>query len=225
MSQAAVFGAILCIFAVVLVAVLRITSHKNREVRLAPPPEAAELPLAVQEAPTPSAPDAADNSPAAESGDAERPYYYDWDESGSTPYSLSLHRFDEQGEFIGKECDECGQVKWLCDFRPHGPSHDKRTNTCIECENALRIKRVEHMAETIRSQLEEYQRGGEAPAPQDLETRRLAQRLGQLDWELEFLRHHTPAPDAWSQHWIDLYRQRKLVQIAQPGEVPTSTSE
>lgn len=58
-----------------------------------------------------------------------------WARSGTSSwtYSLLLHQFDENGEFIGKQCRACGEVKWLEDFYIHPTSHDGHENTCISC--------------------------------------------------------------------------------------------
>jgi hypothetical protein len=213
MNQAAVFGAVMLIFGVMLAVVWRTTNRRAKAKRRAPPP-AAQAAQGVPGDPPLLRPDPGipQPKPASSSASDERPYYYNFDDSGSTPYSLSLHRFDDNGEFIGKACDECGQVKWLCDFRPHGTSHDKRTNTCLECENALRIRRAEHTLKSVNERLEACRQDPSQCTIREL--RQMEQRKDQLEWELEFLRHRTPQPDPWSQHWIELYRWRRTTQQA-----------
>jgi hypothetical protein len=126
--------------------------------------------------------------------------------SGYTPYSLSLHRFDEDGTFVGKECDTCGQVKWLSDFYPHSTSHDGHENTCLECVNAWWIEQLEDQIADLEADLRRYR---SAPDRNPGELSRTERELDNLNSQLRQARRRADTPDWQSQQWIEHYRQRK----------------
>ncbi|MBN1681114.1 MAG: hypothetical protein JW966_12580 [Anaerolineae bacterium] len=196
MNQAAAFGAILLIFVGILVVVMSMTNRsskgKKRPSRAEPQnnPAASALPMQTDE--------------------SGQPYYYDWEDEGSTSYSLSLHRFDASGDFIGKECDVCCEVKWLGDFFLHGTSHDKRTNTCKACSDRLAVERLEHRIRTLQAEIEAC-RHDPTLCDEGLvqELARLEQELAQTEQQLWHLLGPAEYPDAWSLQWREYYRRRK----------------